>query len=165
METEELRVGTGWDSHPLVSGRNLVLGGVRIPYHKGLSGWSDADAAIHAIVDALCGAADLGDIGALFPSGEERYRDISSLVLLGKTNELLKAKGLGVVNIDVTIIAEEPNLSAFIPEMRKQLAQALGVDSTQVTVKGTTADGLGFVGRGEGIVAHAVVLVRKTLTV
>jgi 2-C-methyl-D-erythritol 2,4-cyclodiphosphate synthase len=165
METEELRVGAGWDSHPLVSGRTLVLGGVRIPYHKGLSGWSDADAAIHAIVDALCGAADLGDIGTLFPSGEQRYRGISSLALLGKTNELLKAKGLRVVNIDVTIIAEEPKLSAFIPEMRKRLAQALALDSTQVTVKATTADGLGFIGRGEGVVAHSVALVRKTLTV
>jgi 2-C-methyl-D-erythritol 2,4-cyclodiphosphate synthase len=165
METEELRVGTGWDSHPLISGRTLVLGGVRIPYHKGLSGWSDADAAIHAIVDALCGAADLGDIGTLFPSGEQRYRGISSLALLGKTNELLKAKGLRVVNIDVTIIAEEPKLSAFIPEMRKRLAQALALDSTQVTVKATTADGLGFIGRGEGVVAHSVALVRKTLTV
>jgi 2-C-methyl-D-erythritol 2,4-cyclodiphosphate synthase len=165
METEELRVGTGWDSHPLVSGRSLVLGGVHIPYDRGLSGWSDADAAIHAIVDALCGAADLGDIGTLFPSGEQRYKDISSLVLLGKTNELLKAKGLRVVNIDVTIIAEKPRLSPFIPEMRKCLAQALGLDSTQVTVKATTADGLGFVGRGEGIVAHSVALVRKTLPV
>jgi len=165
METEELRIGTGWDSHPLISGRSLVLGGVDIPYDKGLSGWSDADAAIHAIIDALCGAADLGDIGTLFPSDDHRYKDISSLVLLGKTNELLKAKGLRVANIDVTIIAETPKLSPFIPEMRKRISRALGVDSTQVTVKATTANGLGFVGRGEGIVAHSVALIRKKWTV
>ena len=99
METEELRVGIGWDSHPLASGRRLVLGGVDIPYDKGLSGWSDADVAVHAVIDALCGAGDLGDIGTLFPSGEQEYKDISSLVLLSKTNELLRAKGLGVANI------------------------------------------------------------------
>jgi 2-C-methyl-D-erythritol 2,4-cyclodiphosphate synthase len=165
METEELRVGIGWDSHALVSGRSLVLGGVDIPYDKGLSGWSDADVAVHAIIDALCGAADLGDIGTLFPSGEEKYKDISSLVLLRKTNELLKAKGLRVANIDVTIIAQTPKLSPFIPEMRKRISQALGVDSTQVTVKATTANGLGFVGRGEGMVAHSVALIRKKWTV
>jgi 2-C-methyl-D-erythritol 2,4-cyclodiphosphate synthase len=165
METEELRIGIGWDSHALVSGRSLVLGGVDIPYDKGLSGWSDADVAVHAIIDALCGAADLGDIGTLFPSGEEKYKDISSLVLLRKTNELLKAKGLRVANIDVTIIAQTPKLSPFIPEMRKRISQALGVDSTQVTVKATTANGLGFVGRGEGMVAHSVALIRKKWTV
>jgi 2-C-methyl-D-erythritol 2,4-cyclodiphosphate synthase len=165
METEELRIGIGWDSHALVSGRSLVLGGVDIPYDKGLSGWSDADVAVHAIIDALCGAADLGDIGTLFPSGEEKYKGISSLVLLRKTNELLKAKGLRVANVDVTIIAQTPKLSPFIPEMRKRISQALGVDSTQVTVKATTANGLGFVGRGEGMVAHSVALIRKKWTV
>lgn len=165
METEELRIGIGWDSHPLVSGRRLVLGGVDIPYDKGLSGWSDADVATHAIIDALCGAADLGDIGTLFPSGEQGYKDISSLVLLSKTNELLKAKGLRVANIDVTIIAETPKLLPFIPEMRKHISRALGVDSTQVTVKATTANGLGFVGRREGMVAHSVALIRKEWTV
>jgi 2-C-methyl-D-erythritol 2,4-cyclodiphosphate synthase len=161
METEELRVGIGWDSHPLVSGRSLVLGGVDIPYDKGLSGWSDADVAIHAIIDALCGAADLGDIGTLFPAGEQGYKDTSSLVLLSKTNELLKAKGFRVANIDVTIIAQNPKLSPFISEIRKHISQALGVDSTQVTVKATTTNGLGFVGRGEGMVAHSVALIRK----
>ena len=161
METEELRVGIGWDSHPLVSGRRLVLGGVDIPYGKGLSGWSDADVAIHAIIDALCGAGDLGDIGTLFPSGEPEYKDSSSLILLSKTAELLEAKGLRVANIDVTIIAETPKLSTFLPEMRKRISQGLGVDSTRVTVKATTTNGLGFIGRGEGIVAHSVALVRK----
>src|SRR4030042_6074307 len=113
METEGLRVGIGWDSHPLVPGRKLILGGVRIAYGKGLSGWSDADVAVHAVIDALCGAADLGDIGTLFPPQELEYKGISSLVLLNKTGELLKAKGFRVVNIDVTIIAHGPRLSHF----------------------------------------------------
>jgi 2-C-methyl-D-erythritol 2,4-cyclodiphosphate synthase len=161
METEELRVGVGWDSHPLVSWRRLILGGVDIPYDKGLSGWSDADVVTHAIIDALCGAADLGDIGTLFPSGGPEYKDISSLVLLSKTSELLKAKGLKVANIDITIIAQSPKLAPFIPEMRKRIGQVLGVDSTQVTIKATTTNGLGFIGREEGMAAQAVALVRK----
>jgi 2-C-methyl-D-erythritol 2,4-cyclodiphosphate synthase len=162
MERDNLRIGIGWDSHPLVSGRRLILGGVDIPYGKGLSGWSDADVAVHAIIDALCGAANLGDIGTLFPSQEPEYKDISSLVLLSKTTELLKAKGLRVVNIDVTIMAQNPKLSPFVPEMKKRISQALGVDSTQVTVKATTTNGLGFIGRGEGMAAQAVALVRGT---
>jgi 2-C-methyl-D-erythritol 2,4-cyclodiphosphate synthase len=159
MEREELRIGIAFDSHPLISGRRLILGGVDIPYDKGLSGWSDADVAVHAIIDALCGAANLGDIGTLFPSQKREYRDISSLVLLSKTGALLKAKGLRVVNIDVTIIAQSPKLSRFIPDMRKRIGQALGVDSTQVTIKATTTDGLGFIGRGEGIAAQSVALI------
>jgi len=162
MEREDLRVGIGWDSHPLVSERRLVLGGVDIPCDEGLSGWSDADVAIHAIIDAICGAADLGDIGILFPSGEPEYKDISSLVLLSKTSELLKAKRLRVVNIDVTIMAQIPKLSPFIPEMKKRISQALSVDSTQVTIKATTTNGLGFIGREEGMAAQAVALVRAT---
>jgi 2-C-methyl-D-erythritol 2,4-cyclodiphosphate synthase len=161
METEELRVGIGWDSHPLVSGRRLVLGGVDIAYNKGLSGWSDADVAIHAIIDALCGAADLGDIGTLFPPGEPEYKDISSLVLLGEASELIRAKGLRVANIDVTIMAQEPKISPFISEMRKRISQALVIDSTQVMVKATSTNGLGFVGRGEGMAAQAVALIRQ----
>jgi 2-C-methyl-D-erythritol 2,4-cyclodiphosphate synthase len=161
MEREELKVGIGWDSHPLVSGRRLILGGVDIPYDRGLSGWSDADVAAHAIIDALCGAADLGDIGTLFPSQEPEYKGISSLVLLSKTSELLKAKGFQVVNIDVTIIAQSPKLSPFIPEMRRRIGKALDIDSTQVTVKATTTNGLGFIGRGEGMAAQAVALVQK----
>jgi 2-C-methyl-D-erythritol 2,4-cyclodiphosphate synthase len=160
MEAEELRVGIGWDSHPLVSGRRLVLGGLDIGHGKGLYGWSDADAAVHAIIDALCGAADLGDIGTLFPPQEPQYKDISSLVLLSKASELLKTKGFRVVNIDVTIIAQSPRLSPFIPEMRKLVGQALGVDSKQVTIKATTTNGLGFIGREEGIAAQAVALIR-----
>jgi len=156
---KELRVGIGSDVHPLISGRRLILGGVDIPHDKGLSGWSDADVATHAIIDALCGAADLGDIGTLFPSQEPEYKDISSLVLLSKTGELLKAKGLRVVNIDVTIIAQNPKLSPFVPEMRKRIGQALGIDATQVTIKATTTNGLGFIGREEGIAAQSVALV------
>jgi len=158
---KELRVGIGCDSHPLVSGRRLILGGVDIPYDKGLSGWSDADVATHAIIDALCGAADLGDIGTLFSSQEPEYKDISSLVLLSKTGELLKAKGFKVVNIDVTIIAQNPKLSPFVAEMRKRLSKVLGVESTQVTIKATTTNGLGFIGRGEGMAAQAVALIQK----
>jgi 2-C-methyl-D-erythritol 2,4-cyclodiphosphate synthase len=161
MERGELRVGIGWDSHPLVPGRKLVLGGVAIPYDKGLAGWSDADVAVHAVIDALCGAADLGDIGTLFPPQEPEYNDISSLVLLNKTGELLKARGFRVVNIDVTIMAQDPRISPFIPEMRNSISWALGIDSKQVTVKATTTNGLGFIGRGEGMAAQATALVRK----
>lgn len=154
-----MRVGIGYDSHPLVPERRLILGGVDIPYNKGLSGWSDADVVTHAIIDALCGAANLGDIGTLFPSQEPDYKGISSLLLLSKTGELLKAKGFSVINIDVTIIAQNPKLSPFASEMSRSLSRALGVDSTQVTIKATTADGLGFIGRGEGIAAQSVALI------
>jgi 2-C-methyl-D-erythritol 2,4-cyclodiphosphate synthase len=161
MEAEELRIGVGWDSHPLVSGRRLVLGGVHIPYDRGLSGWSDADVAIHAVIDALCGAGDLGDIGVLFPPGNPEYKDISSLVLLSKTRQLLEAKGFKVVNVDVTIAAQTPRLLPFVPEMKKGLSQALDTDPTRVTIKATTANGLGSIGREEGIAAHAVALLRR----
>jgi 2-C-methyl-D-erythritol 2,4-cyclodiphosphate synthase len=161
---EDLRVGIGYDSHPLVSGRRLILGGVDIPYDKGLSGWSDADVAIHAAIDALCGAADLGDIGTLFPPQEPQYKNISSLVLLNKTSELLRAKGFKVANIDVTVIAQSPKLASFIPEMRKRLGRALGVDSTRVTIKATTTNGLGFIGRGEGMAAQAAALLWREET-
>jgi len=161
MERGDIRVGIGYDSHPLVLGRRLILGGVAIPHDKGLSGWSDADVTVHAMIDALCGAADLGDIGTLFPSGEPEYKDIASLVLLSKTSELLKAKGFKVANIDVTVVAQNPRLSPFIPEMRRLVSQALGLDLTQVTIKATTTNGLGFIGREEGIAAQAVALIRK----
>jgi len=165
MEPEELRVGIGWDCHPLVPGRRLVLGGADIPYDRGLYGWSDADVAVHAIIDALCGAADLGDIGTLFPAQEVEYKDISSLILLSKTGELLKAKGFKVVNIDVTIVAQNPRLSPFIPTMRKHVSQALRIESAQVTVKATTTNGLGFIGREEGMATQAVALIRRRWSV
>lgn len=162
MEREELRVGIGCDSHPLVSGRRLILGGVDIPYGEGLSGWSDADVAVHAIIDALCGAANLGDIGTLFPSQEPEYKDASSLLLLGKTSELLKARGIRILNIDITIIAQSPKVSPFIPEMRRRIGQVLGIDSTRITVKATTTNGLGFIGREKGIAAQSVALITTT---
>jgi 2-C-methyl-D-erythritol 2,4-cyclodiphosphate synthase len=139
----------------------LVLGGVDIPYDKGLSGWSDADVASHAIIDALCGAGDLGDIGSLFPPQESEYKDISSLALLTKTRELLDSKRSEIVNIDVTIIAHSPKLLPFIAEMRRRVSQALGIDVARVTAKATTTNGLGFIGREEGMAAQAVVLLRE----
>jgi 2-C-methyl-D-erythritol 2,4-cyclodiphosphate synthase len=156
---KEMRVGMGYDSHPLVSGRKLILGGVEIPYDKGLLGWSDADVVIHAIIDALCGAADLGDIGTQFPEGESEYEGVSSLLLLGRIGELVKAKGFKVVNIDTTIIAQRPRLSPFIPEMRGKISQALGIEATEVTIKATTTNGLGFIGREEGMAAQSVALI------
>lgn len=161
---QELRVGIGFDSHPLASGRKLILGGVDIPYNKGLSGWSDADVVAHVMIDALCGAADLGDIGRLFPAGDQEYKDASSLELLTKTGELLRANGFAVASIDATIIAEGPKLSPFIPEMREKISQALSIDSTRITIKATTTNGLGFVGRGEGMAAQAVALIRRATT-
>ncbi len=137
------------------------MGGVDIPYGKGLSGWSDADVVVHAMIDALCGAANLSDIGTLFPSQEAQYKDVSSLLLLGKTNELLKTKGFRIVNIDVTIIAQSPKLSLFIPEMRIRIGQVLGIDSTKITIKATTTNGLGFIGREEGIAAQSVALIQR----
>lgn len=159
---KELRVGIGYDSHPLVSGRALVLGGVHIRHGKGLSGWSDADVATHAIIDALCGAADLGDIGRLFPAGDAEYRSISSLLLLSKTGELLRAGGFTVVNVDATIIAQEPRVAPFVDEMRKLIARALEIEPSRVTIKSTTTNGLGSVGREEGIAAQAVALISQT---
>ena len=156
-----LRVGIGYDSHPLVSGRKLILGGVDIPHDKGLLGWSDADVAIHAIIDALLGAADLGDIGSQFPPGEPKYENVSSLLLLSKARELLKGRGFKVVNIDVTIVAQRPKLSPFIPEMRKCIGEALAIEPTRVTIKATTTNGLGFIGREEGIAAQSVALIQK----
>ena len=157
----ELRVGIGYDSHPLAPGRKLILGGVDVPYDKGLLGWSDADVATHAIIDALCGAADLGDIGTQFPPEEPEHKGISSLTLLNKVHELVKAKGFSVANIDTTIIAQCPKLSPFIPEMRKRISQVLGIEPTQVTIKATTTDGLGFIGREEGIAAQSIALIQK----
>lgn len=157
----EMRVGIGYDSHPLVQGRKLVLGGVEIPSDRGLLGWSDADVAIHSIIDALCGAADLGDIGTQFPPEESEYKGISSLLLLGQVSEMVKAKGYEIVNIDTTIVAQSPRLSQFIPGMRDKISQALGLEPARVTIKGTTTNGLGFVGREKGIASQSVALVRS----
>jgi 2-C-methyl-D-erythritol 2,4-cyclodiphosphate synthase len=154
------RIGIGYDIHPLTQGRRLVLGGIEIPFDKGLDGWSDADVLTHAIIDALLGAAALGDIGSHFPPGEPQYRDISSLALLERVRDGLKESGWQVVNIDATIVAEQPRLSRFIDGMRKQLSQTLGIAVSQINVKASTSARLGPVGRGEGIVALAVALIK-----
>ncbi len=156
-----LRVGIGYDAHPLVSGRRLVLGGVVIPFPKGLDGWSDADVLTHAVIDALLGAAALGDIGGHFPPGEGRYKDICSLELLGETWARLTGAGFRVVNIDATVIAEAPQLAGFIAGMRANLGRALDIKPEVVSVKATTSSGLGFTGRGEGIAAQAVALIES----
>ena len=153
-----MRVGIGYDVHPLTSGRKLTLGGIEIPFDKGLSGHSDADVLTHAIIDALLGAAGLNDIGSHFPSEDESYRDISSLVLLGKANELIMKKGFKIGNIDATVVAQQPKLAPSIDDIRVRLSQALGIEKERLMVKATTTEGLGFAGRGEGIAAYAVVL-------
>jgi 2-C-methyl-D-erythritol 2,4-cyclodiphosphate synthase len=154
-----LRIGTGYDAHPLVRGRKLVIGGVEIPFDKGLDGWSDADVLTHAVIDALLGAAALGDIGGHFPPGEPQYKDISSLTLLREVGDKLAAQGWRIVNIDATVIAEAPKLAGFFGQMRWQLSGRLGIDLEQVSVKASTANGLGLVGKGEGIEAIAVALI------
>jgi 2-C-methyl-D-erythritol 2,4-cyclodiphosphate synthase len=155
----KLRIGIGYDAHPLVKGRKLVLGGVEIPFDTGLSGWSDADVLTHAIIDALLGAVALGDIGSHFPSGEPEYKDISSLTLLKATRDRLEGSGFKLVNVDATIIAQKPKLRDFIDQMRLKLSQTLGIAPSQVSVKASTANGLGFAGRGEGIAACVVAMV------
>ncbi len=152
------KVGIGYDVHPLTPGRRLVLGGVEILVDKGLSGWSDADVLTHAIMDALLGAAALGDIGYHFPPGEPQYKDISSLVLLEGVRGELARNGWRVANIDATIVAEQPKLKDFIYVMRQKLSKTLGINISQVSVKASTSAGLGFVGRGEGIIAYAVAM-------
>jgi 2-C-methyl-D-erythritol 2,4-cyclodiphosphate synthase len=159
--SNDIRIGTGFDAHPLVSGRRLVLGGVEIPFDKGLDGWSDADVLVHAIMDALLGSLALGDIGMHFPPGDPQYKGISSIVLLKKVGSLLKKQGWRTNNIDATIIAERPRLRDYIDNMRQNVAAALELDLTKVSVKASTANTLGFVGRGDGMAAIAVVTVAK----
>ena len=154
-----LRTGIGYDVHPLASNRRLVLGGMEIPFDRGLSGWSDADVLTHAIIDALLGAAALGNIGTNFPPGEPEYRDISSLVLLKRVSDKLAEKGWRVGNIDATIVAEQPRLSEFIDDMRRHLSQTLDIETEQVSVKAVTSEQMGFVGRGEGMAACAIALI------
>lgn len=156
-----MRVGCGFDAHRLVAGRPLVLGGVRIPHPRGLAGHSDADVLTHALMDALLGAAGAGDIGRHFPDSDPQYRGISSLELLRRVREVIAGRGLGVVNVDVTVVAEAPRLSPHVEEMRRRLAGALGVDPSRVGVKATTTEGMGFAGRGEGIAALAVALLEE----
>jgi 2-C-methyl-D-erythritol 2,4-cyclodiphosphate synthase len=156
-----MRIGIGFDSHPLIEGRKLVLGGVQIPFAKGLDGWSDADVLTHAVMDALLGAAALGDIGVHFPPGDAGYKGISSLILLAKVNGMLAAKGWQIGNIDATVVAEKPRLREHIDAMRQNLSQALGVGIDQVSVKASTSNGLGAIGREEGIGVYAIALVES----
>lgn len=155
-----MRIGIGYDVHPLVEGRPLVLGGVRVPFERGLSGYSDADVLVHAIIDALLGAAALGDIGTHFPDSDPQYKDISSIVLLRRVGEMLH-QGFKIENIDATILAEQPKLAPFIDEMRQNIGDALGIAKDRVSVKASTSASLGFAGRGEGIAAHAVALIER----
>ncbi|TET68526.1 MAG: 2-C-methyl-D-erythritol 2,4-cyclodiphosphate synthase [Dehalococcoidia bacterium] len=157
----KLRIGIGYDVHSLAPGRRLVLGGIDIPFDKGLSGWSDADVLTHAIMDALLGAAALGDIGSHFAPGDLQLKDISSLILLERIRDELAEKGWQVNNVDATIVAERPRLRDFIDRMRQQLCQTLGINISQVSVKASTSDQLGFVGRGEGIAAYAVATLKE----
>ena len=155
-----MRVGIGYDIHRLEEGRKLVLGGVQIPFELGLDGHSDADVLVHSICDALLGALALGDIGQHFPNTDEQYRGIFSLILLEKVNLLIKNQGYVTNNVDAVIIAQRPKLASFIPSMRKNIAEALGIDTESVSVKATTAEKLGSIGRGEGIAAEAIVSVK-----
>lgn len=153
-----MRVGMGYDVHRLVEGRDLIMGGVKIPYEKGLLGHSDADVLLHAIMDALLGAAALGDIGKHFPDSDPAYKGISSLLLLEKVGQLLEEKSFLIENIDATIIAQAPKMRPYIDTMRENIAKALLIDISQVNVKATTEEGLGFTGTGEGISSQAVCL-------
>ena len=153
-----MRVGIGYDAHRLVEGSALVLGGVAIPFEKGLRGYSDSDVLAHAIIDALLGAAKLGDIGTIFPDSDPQYENIYSIKLLHRTAEMLKVKGIVVENVDATIIAEAPQLTPYKDEMCRNIAQAIGIDPDRISVKATTTEGLGAPGRGEGITAMAIVL-------
>lgn len=157
-----LRIGHGYDVHKLVAGRKLILGGVTIPYDKGLLGHSDADVLLHAISDALLGAAALGDIGKLFPDTENCYKDVDSLLLLREVYAAVRAQGYTVGNIDCTVLAQKPKLAPYIPAMRENIAAACAVAVTQVNVKATTEEGLGFTGTGEGMAAHAVCLLQSS---
>ncbi|MEE0867489.1 MAG: 2-C-methyl-D-erythritol 2,4-cyclodiphosphate synthase [Clostridia bacterium] len=154
-----MRIGTGFDTHRLAKNRRLIIGGVEIPSEKGLLGHSDADVLLHAIIDALLGAAALGDIGTHFPDSDPRYKGISSILLLKETSSLLFQNGYNIVNIDSTIIAQSPKMAPFIKEMQKNIAEALGISVNCVSVKAKTNEHMGFVGRLEGIEARAVVLI------
>ena len=158
-----LRIGQGYDAHRLIEGRELWLGGVRVPYEKGLLGHSDADAALHALMDALLGAAALGDIGRLFPDSDEKYRGVSSLLLLAETRRALERRGFSIGNCDVTIVAQAPRLAPYIPQMRHAIAQTLGIPAEQVSVKATTTERMGFEGSGEGISAQAAALIYQRI--
>lgn len=156
-----MRIGHGYDVHKLVEGRDLIIGGVKIPYEKGLLGHSDADVLLHAVSDSLLGAAAMGDIGGMFPDNDPQFLGADSLVLLRSVFQRLRDNGYKVVNVDATIIAQKPKMKAYIPEMRMNIAAALSTDIDNISVKATTEEELGFTGRGEGISAHSVCLIEK----
>jgi len=156
-----LRIGHGYDVHRLKTGRALILGGVSIPYEKGLDGHSDADVLLHAIMDALLGAAAFGDIGQMFPDSDKQYLGADSMDLLRRVNERVSTAGYKIENLDCTVVAQAPKLAGFIPQMRERIAAALKMDSNRISVKATTEEYLGFTGAGEGIAAHAVVLLNN----
>ncbi len=155
-------IGFGYDVHKLVKGRPLILGGVKIEYDWGLLGHSDADVLVHAIMDALLGAAGLGDIGKHFPDHDEQFKNISSLILLDKVGELLQNEGYIVNNIDATIVAQKPKLAHYIPQMERNIAEILHIEKNRVNIKATTTEGLGFVGTGEGMASFAVATILAT---
>jgi len=156
-----MRVGIGYDVHPLVAGRPLVIGGVTVAFHSGLDGHSDADVLTHAIIDALLGAISLRDIGTHFPDADPQYKDISSMTLLIRVGEMLQDRGFKIENIDATVICEQPRLADHINEMCLNISAALGIDIEQVSIKATTSAGLGFLGESRGIATHAVALVER----
>ena len=156
-----MRIGSGYDVHKLVEGRKLILGGVQIDFDKGLLGHSDADVLTHAIMDALLGAAGIGDIGKYFPDNNDNYKDISSMKLLYQVLYLLKKQNYSIINIDATIIAQKPKLSVYMDDMKKNIADVLEINESQVNIKATTEEGLGFTGAGLGIAANAVCLIEK----
>lgn len=156
-----MRIGHGYDVHRLVECRDLVLGGVVIPYEKGLLGHSDADVLLHAVMDALLGAAGLGDIGKLFPDTDMQYKGISSMVLLQQVGEKIRQQGYRIGNIDVTMIAQKPKLRPYIPQMTENIAEGLGIEADRVNVKATTEEHLGFTGDGSGMACHAVCLLEE----
>ncbi|MBR0393373.1 MAG: 2-C-methyl-D-erythritol 2,4-cyclodiphosphate synthase [Oscillospiraceae bacterium] len=157
-----MRIGHGYDVHRLTEGRKLILGGVNIPWEKGLLGHSDADVLVHALMDAMLGAAALGDIGKLFPDNDDAYLGADSIVLLRKVTEVLRTRGWRLSNADCTVIAQRPKLAPYIESMRETIAEAAGVEPDRISVKATTEEKLGFTGSGEGIAAHAVVLIEET---
>ena len=157
----KLRIGHGYDVHRLTEGRALILGGVTVPFDRGLLGHSDADVLTHAVMDALLGAAALGDIGKLFPDSDAAYAGADSIALLERVTALLREHGWQVGNVDATVVAQTPKLAPYIPEMRQRLAEAMGLDVDCVSVKATTEERLGFTGSGEGMAAHAVALIER----
>lgn len=158
-----MRVGIGYDVHRLVEGRKLILGGVEVPHSHGLWGHSDGDVVLHAICDAILGAASARDIGIHFPTDEPRFKNISSLALLEETHEIIKGRGFMVKNIDVTIVAEKPKLAEIIPLMKEKISRVLKIGKSEINIKATTNEGLGFIGRGEGIAAFAVASVKRII--